>query len=71
MTIEQIEKAAEEMMPYSKDKSSAGRSVFGKHYKRGFRAGAKYVIQQLYNTPLDKVAFELVELVEFVKSQEK
>lgn len=56
------------MMPYSKDGSSAGRSVFGKHYKRGFRAGAKYVIQQLYNTPLDKVAFELVE---FVKSQEK
>lgn len=68
MTREQIEKAAEKMMPYSKDVSSAGRSVFGKHYKRGFRAGAKYVIQQLYNTPLDKVAFELVE---FVKSQEK
>lgn len=68
MTIEQIEQAAEEMMPYSKDVSSAGRSVFGKHYKRGFRAGARYVIQQLYNTPLDKVAFELVE---FVKSQEK
>lgn len=68
MTQQQIEQAAEEMMPYSKDGSSAGRSVFGKHYKRGFRAGAKYVIQQLYNTPLDKVAFELVE---FVKSQEK
>lgn len=68
MTREQIEQAAEEMMPYSKDGSSAGRSVFGKHYKRGFRAGAKYVIQQLYNTPLDKVVFELVE---FVKSQEK
>lgn len=68
MTQQQIEQAAEEMMPYSKDESSAGRSVFGKHYKRGFRAGANYVIQQLYNTPLDKVAFELVE---FVKSQEK
>lgn len=68
MTQQQIEQAAEEKMPYSKDGSSAGRSVFGKHYKRGFRAGAKYVIQQLYNTPLDKVAFELVE---FVKSQEK
>ncbi len=68
MTQQQIEQAAEEMMPYSKDGSSAGRSVFGKHYKRGFSAGARYVIQQLYNTPLDNVTFELVE---FVKSQEK
>lgn len=49
MTIEQIEQAAEEMMPYSKDVSSAGRSVFGKHYKRGFRAGAKWRINSVWH----------------------
>lgn len=64
MTIEQIEQAAEEMMPYSKDGSSAGRSVFGKHYKRGFRAGAKYVIQRLSHIPLDKLVSELYEFIE-------
>ena len=51
MTIEQIEQAAEEMMPYSKDGSSAGRSVFGKHYKRGFRAGAKWRINSVWHKP--------------------
>lgn len=53
MTIEQIEKAAEEMMPYSKDESSAGRSVFGKHYKRGFRAGAQWRINSVWHAISD------------------
>lgn len=37
------------MMPYSKDVSSAGRSVFGKHYKRGFRAGAQWRINSVWH----------------------
>lgn len=64
MTQQQIEQAAEEMMPYSKDGSSAGRSVFGKHYRRGFRAGAQWRINSVWhdekvipNRNLDKKIF--------------
>lgn len=65
MTIEQIEKAAEEMMPYSKDVSSAGRSVFGKHYKRGFRAGAKWRINSVWHDASEKPNGMFVILIDF------
>ena len=57
-------------MPHTEEICAQDRYALGKNvgYKRGFISGARYVIQQFYNTPLDKVAFELVE---FVKSQEK
>lgn len=42
------------MMPYSKDESSAGRSVFGKHYKRGFRAGAQWRINSVWHDKDEK-----------------
>lgn len=65
MTIEQIEQAAEEMMPYSKDESSAGRSVFGKHYKRGFRAGAQWRINSVWHDPDEKPNGMFVILIDF------
>lgn len=57
-------------MPHTEEIAAQDRYALGKNvgYKRGFISGARYVIQQLYNTPLDKVAFELVE---FMESQEK
>lgn len=57
-------------MPHTEEIAAQDRYALGKNvgYKRGFISGASYVIQQLCNTPLDKVVFELVE---FVKSQEK
>lgn len=58
MTQQQIEQAAEEMMPYSKDGSSAGRSVFGKHYKRGFRAGAQWRINSVWHDAGEKPKFK-------------
>lgn len=70
MTQQQIEQAAKERLPHTEEIAAQDRYALGKNvgYKRGFISGAKYVIQQLYNTPLDKVAFELVE---FMESQEK
>lgn len=70
MTRQQIEQAATERLPHTEEICAQDRYALGKNvgYKRGFISGARYVIQQFYNTPLDKVAFELVE---FVKSQEK
>lgn len=57
-------------MPHTEEICVQDHYALGKNvgYKRGFISGARYVIQQLYNTPLDKVAFELVE---FMESQEK
>lgn len=64
MTQQQIEQAA---LEYAANVS--GLDYIGEvECEKAFMTGANYVIQQLYNTPLDKVAFELVE---FVKSQEK
>lgn len=70
MTQQQIEQAATGRLPHTEEIAAQDRYALGKNvgYKRGFISGARYVIQQLYNTPLDNVAFELVE---FVKSQEK
>lgn len=66
MTIEQIEQAATGRLPHTEEIAAQDRYALGKNvgYKRGFISGARYVIQQLYNTPLDKVAFELVEFME-------
>lgn len=70
MTQQQIEQAATGRLPHTEEIAAQDRYALGKNvgFKRGFISGARYVIQQLYNTPLDKVVFELVE---FVKSQEK
>lgn len=59
MTQQQIEQAATESLPYV-----GGISPQDVNFKLGFINGAKYVIQQLYNTPLNKVVFELVEFME-------
>lgn len=66
MTQQQIEQAATGRLPHTEEIAAQDRYALGKNvgYKRGFRAGAKYVIQRLSHIPLDKLVCELYEFIE-------